>query len=95
MILEAPSKPTFAPFLSRLLAVLLLPLLTGCLTTGTAPITLKRVQPEEACLQLAEALPPLTEPSLAAAIRNHVEVADLYWQLAARHACLVEFERGK
>lgn len=37
----------------------------------------------------------LTENSLEAVIKNHLEVADLYWQLAARYECLVEFERGR
>ena len=77
-----------------LLAVLLPPLVTSCATSGTAPTPVLTL-PDEACLQEAEPLPPLLEPSLAAAIRNHVEVADLYWQLAARHRCLAQFERGR
>ena len=87
-------KRTYGPFLRRLLAVLLLASLTACSTTGTPPIT-PPVLPDEACLSLADPLPPLMEPSLAAAIRNHVEVADLYWQLAARQKCLADFERGR
>ena len=93
MTSETLWKHTSGPFLRPLLAVLLLPLLTGCGTTGTAPIALQRVLPDEACLTLAEPLPPLLEPSLPAAIRNHVEVANMYWELAARHACLADFSR--
>lgn len=94
MILEPPWKPTYGPCLRRLLGALLLPLATACSTPGTPPIVAQTL-PDEACLQEADPLPPLLEPSLAAAIRNHVEVADLYWQLAARHGCLVRFERGR
>ena len=94
MISETPSKRTFGPCLARLLAVLSLAYLQACSTTGTPPIT-PPVLPDEACLSLADPLPPLMEPSLAAAIRNHVEVADLYWQLAARQKCLADFERGR
>ena len=93
MILEHPYKPTYELYLRLALIALLLPLLTACGTTGTSVITPQRVLPEEACLQPAEPLPPLLEPSLAAAIRNHVESADLYWQLAARHQCLADFSR--
>ena len=91
MTSETLWKPIYALSLRRGLIALLLPLLTACGTTGTTQTTQERVLPEEACLAPAEPLPPLLEPSLAAAIRNHVETADLYWQLAARHECLRQF----
>ena len=95
-----PLEPTLKkhsgrPLRAFLLAVLLPAYLTACSTSGTAQITPQTVLPDESCLVLAESLPALLEPSLAAAIRNHVEVANLYWELAARHRCLVEFERGR
>ena len=94
MLLEIP-LPNMSPRCLLLLkAVPILLLLTACSTTGTQQIP-EVVMPEEACLQPAEPLPLLKEPSLAAVIRNHVEVADLYWQLAARQQCLIDFERAK
>lgn len=96
MPLEPTSKmPCAKPLRAFLLAVLLPAYLTGCATSGTAPMQAQTVLPDEACLILAEPLPTLPDPSLAAAIRNHVEVANLYWELAARHRCLVEFERSR
>lgn len=96
MILEPTSKQPYAkPLRAFLLAVLLPALLTGCSSFGTAPTQAQTVLPDEACLTLAEPLPPLLEPSLAAMVRNHVEVANLYHELAARHRCLAEFERSR
>ena len=81
---------------SRLLASLLLaPSLTACVTTGTAPTPVPKVSAPEQCLLLAESLPLLVDATLAGAIRNHAEVASIYWQLAERHRCLAEFERGR
>ena len=95
MPLEPTSKKhSGRPLRAFLLAVLLPPLVTSCATSGTAPTPVLTL-PDEACLVEAEPLPLLTDPSLAGMVRNHVEVADLYWQLAARHRCLVEFERGR
>ena len=94
MTLEPHSRPTYGPFPRLLLAVLLPALMAACSTTGTAPMQAQTL-PDEACLVLAEPRPPLTDPTLAGAIRNHVEVADLYHQLSARHRCLVEFERSR
>jgi len=96
VILEPTLKqPCAKPLRAFLLAVLLPCYLTACSTSGIAQITPQTVLPDEACLVLAEPLPALLEPSLAAAIRNHLETANLYWELAARHRCLVEFERGR
>lgn len=92
-ILEPPSKRTSGPCLSLLLAVLSLGLPMGCSTHGIQPIVAERVLPEESCLQEAEPLPLLTDPTIAGMVRNHAAVADMYWQLAARHSCLVEFNR--
>ena len=95
-ILEPRWKPIYAPSLRPWLVALLLALLPSCSTTGGVPTpVLEPVLPNEACLQPAEPLPDLLEPSLAAAIRNHLAVADLYWQLAARQDCLIQFERGR
>lgn len=69
--------------------------LTACVTTGTVPMEDQKVPAPEQCLLLAESLPPLVDATLAGAIRNHAEVAAIYWQLAERHRCLVEFERGR
>ena len=84
-------KPT-----SRLLASLLsAPFLTACVTTGTAPMPVPKVSAPEQCLHPAESLPLLVDATLAGAVRNHAEVAAIYWQLAERHGCLVRFERGR
>ena len=82
--------------ISVLLAGLLsVQFLTACVTTGTAPTPVPKVQAPEQCLLLAEPLPVLTDATLAGAVRNHAEVAAIYWQLAERHRCLAEFERGR
>lgn len=94
MTLEPPWSPTYGRCLRRLLGALLLASLTACSSRGTPP-TVALTRPDEACLQEAEPLPELTDPSLAGMVRNHVEVADLYHQLSARHSCLVRFERGR
>ena len=78
-------------FQSLLLAVLTLSL-TACSTTSISPLPV-RVLPEESCLQLPEALRPLTEKTLEALILKLAEIADEYHVLAARHRCLVDFAR--
>ena len=78
----------------RCLSVLIALSLTACSTTSISPLPV-RVLPEESCLQLPEALRPLTEKTLEALILKLAEVADEYHVLAARHRCLVEFERSK
>ena len=82
--------------ISRPLASLLtVASLTACATPGTPAMPVPKVSAPEQCLLLAEALPLLTEPTLAGAVRNHAEVAAIYWTLAERHRCLSEFERGR
>ena len=84
-------RPTFG-----LLALLFSALcLQACSTTGTSVMPVPKVLAPELCLQLAPNLPPLADPTLAGAVRNHAEVATLYWQLAEWHECLVMFERGR
>lgn len=79
---------------SGLLALLLIALsLPGCATPGT-PAT-EKVQAPEQCLVLGQDLPLLTDSTLAGAFRNHLEVVTLYWELAERHRCLVQFERER
>lgn len=96
MPLEPTSKKrSGGPLRVFLLALLLPAYLTSCSTSGTVQTTPQTVLPDEACLTPAEPLPKLLDPSLAGAIRNHVETANLYWELAARHRCLVEFERSR
>ena len=90
------SRATSAPYLHSLLVVLSLALLTTSCGTGTAPQILPaKTMPAESCLMQAEPLPLLIDPSLPGLVRNHLAVADLYWQLAARHVCLADFERGR
>ena len=83
----------FGP-LALLAAVLSLP---ACSTTGTAraPALPAKVSAPEQCLPLAEPLPPLTDATLAGAVRNHVLAAAQYWELAERHRCLAEFEKQR
>lgn len=69
--------------------------LQSCSTTGTPQMPVPKVSAPEQCLLLAESLPMLTDATLAGAVRNHAEVAAIYWQLAERHRCLAEFERGR
>ena len=70
-------------------------LLSSC-ATGTQPVTLPpKTLPAESCLVLAEPLPLLTDPSMAGMLRNHLAAANLYWELAARHACLERYERQR
>ncbi len=82
--------------ISRPLASLLTALcLSACGTTGTAQMPVPKVSAPEQCLLPAESLPPLADATLAGAVRNHAEVAAIYWQLAERHRCLTEFERAR
>ena len=81
--------------ISRLPVMLLSALfLQACSTTGT-PGTLAKVSAPEQCLQPAQPLPLLTDATLGGAVRNHLEVTALYWELADRHECLIRFERGR
>lgn len=79
------------------LPVLLLPVLfQACSSmTGTPPTLAPKVSAPEQCLQSAPSLPPLADPTLAGAVRNHAEVAAIYWTLAEWHTCLIMFERGR
>lgn len=87
-------KPRCVGRLQTVLMAVLIPLyLTGCETLSTAPLPVDRVLPEQSCLQEAGPLPMLTDPSYPALIRLLVSVADEYWILAARHACLAEFNK--
>ena len=82
--------------ISRLPVLLLSVLcLQACSTTGTSVMPVPKVSARELCLQTAPSLPPLADPTLGGMVRNHVEVAAIYWQLAEWHECLVMFERGR
>lgn len=78
--------------LSHSLSLLLALSLMGCATQST-PVLVERVLPEQSCLQPAEALPQLKTRQTEEAIRLLPKVADLYWELAGRHQCLVDFLR--
>lgn len=81
--------------ISRLPVLLLSALfLQSCSTTGT-PGTPAKVSAPEQCLQPAPPLPLLSDATLGGAVRNHLEVTSLYWQLAEWHDCLIRFERGR
>ena len=95
MTLPTQSRITSGRFLRLLLVALSLGLLTSCSTTGTVLMPVPKVLPEESCLSLAEALPLLSEPTIPALVQNHLQTVSLYWQLAARQKCLVEFERAR
>lgn len=69
--------------------------LTACGTTGTTQMPVAKVIAPEQCLALADPLPLLTDATLGGAIRNHIESAERYWELAERHRCLVQFERAR
>lgn len=69
--------------------------LQACSTTSTKPFSEPKVLPPEACLSLAEPLIPLSDPSMESLLRKLLEVAGEYYTLAARHGCLVEFNRGR
>ena len=90
---ETPLPNTLLRAPSSLLVALSLSLLTGCSTISIPPLQALKVMPDEACLQEAETLRPLTEKTLEALILKLAEVADEYHVLAARHRCLVEFSR--
>ena len=82
--------------LRRLALLLSAVLLLNSCATGTPPVILPpKTLPAESCLVLAEPLPLLTDPSMAGMLRNHLAAANLYWELAARHACLERFERQR
>lgn len=90
-----PSWPRWTP-ISALPALLLSALfLQSCSTIGTQPMPVPKVSAPEQCLQSAPRLPPLAEATLAGAVRNHLEVTAIYWQLAEWHECLIMFERGR
>ena len=82
-------------YLRALLVALLSGLLTSCSTMPTAPLPVPVTLPEESCLALAEPLPTLTDPTMIGLLNLLVSVSDAYHILAARHACVVSFERGK
>jgi hypothetical protein len=69
--------------------------LSGCSIFGTllgTPQKPEKVSAPNQCLPLAEPLPVLTDATLAGALRNHLDAAAQYWELAARHKCLAEFD---
>lgn len=84
-------KPISGPLVVLLSALSL----QACSTTGTAPMQVQKVSAPEQCMVLASPLPLLADPTLAGAVRNHLQVAEQYWELAERHRCLVEFERAR
>lgn len=95
MILETRYRPTFGRCLLPLLAVLSLGLPMGCSTMSIAPSPELKVKPDEACLTPADPLPQLTDGTMPGLVQLLVDVADSYHILAARHACLAEFERSR
>lgn len=94
-ILPMPSRSTLPRCLRPLLVALLLPLLASCGTTPTVHSPVQKVTADEACLTLADPLPQMPDPSIETLVRTLARVAGQYHELAARHRCLAEFERGR
>lgn len=67
-------------------------LIAGCSTTST-PVSPEKVLPEQNCLQPAQQLPQLKTGQMEEIVRLIPKIADQYYDLAARHQCLVDFVR--